>query len=244
MTRYAIFSDVHGNLEALEAFLRHSREQGAEEYLCCGDIVGYGADPAACLDRVRELCPGRVALGNHDQAVATGDATRMNPHALRAALWTFTQLSPAQREWLDGLPLRVEVEPEILLVHSSPDRPERWDYLFGLQEAQALAETLDRRSCFLGHTHVPFAFELTPEGAVIRITSRHVHLRRDSRYLINVGSVGQPRDRDPRGSYVLYDTGREVLERFRFSYDIEKAQRKIIEAGLPDFLALRLEGGY
>lgn len=244
MPRYAIFSDVHGNYEALEAFLKHSREQGAEEYLCCGDIVGYGADPVACLDRVSELCPGRVVLGNHDQAVATGDASRMNPHALRAALWTSARLSPPRREWLDVLPLRIEVEPDSLLVHASPERPERWDYLFGLQEARSIAGSLDRRTCFLGHTHVPFVFELAPEGAVIRMTSQHVHLRRDCRYLINVGSVGQPRDRDPRGGYVLYDTRREVLERFRFSYDIKSAQRKIAEAELPDFLALRLAGGY
>ena len=251
MPRYAIFSDVHGNAEALEAFCAQSRQQNIEVYLCCGDLVGYGADPGRCVDQVMQLCTPTtgnarptVVLGNHDEAVVLGDLSQMNQYAARAVLWTQAQLSKEQRARLAALPLTFEIDQELLLVHGSPQAPEKWNYIFDSFDMRQAFRSGSHRLCFVGHTHTPFTAELRPDGKLAVLPERHISLRPQARYLINVGSVGQPRDRDPRGCAVIYDSDAQTLERFRFPYALEQAQQKIIDAGLPAILAERLALGF
>lgn len=250
MSRYAIFSDVHGNYEALEAFIEHSARQGVEYFLCCGDIVGYGADPAACLEKVLHLCqiPGRVepaiTLGNHDEAVVLREIHRLNPYASRVIHWTRKQLSSQQIAALGAFPLTWELDNEILLVHSSPNGPAEWDYIFDLVDVHLALEHFTHALCCVGHTHVPIFIECRSGKDPVVLHGDQYGMHPDSRYLVNVGSIGQPRDSDPRGCYLLYDSEHQTLQRHRFSYNVRKAQEKILRAGLPPILAQRLEIGF
>jgi len=255
MPRYAIFSDVHGNGDALEAFIDHSRGQKAEVYLCLGDVVGYGAEPCFCLEKVRELCasgaaPGSdsvILLGNHDEAAASGEVLEMNRHAASALLWTRNQLSEEELEELASMPLTFELGDDLLLVHSSPCRPGDWNYVFNLRDMEVAFEHFSQKLCCIGHTHVPFVAQSIDGQLPVLLHEEKVKMNTavaESAYLVNVGSVGQPRDRDPRGCYVIYDSDQGILERYRFEYDISSAQRKIRQAGLPDLLADRLALGF
>ena len=250
MPRYAIFSDIHGNAEALDALVAHSEKEGVNAYLCCGDIVGYGADPAWCLETVQRLCPASlpggpaIILGNHDEAVAAEEVSSFNPYAARAALWSREQLNDKQLELLIGLPLKYELAGEILLVHSAPYRPSTWPYVFDLADIQLAFDHFTQRICCVGHTHVPVFVEALSDWDPVILNTDWVHLDPGARYLVNVGSVGQPRDGDPRGCYVIYDTEENILQRFRFEYDIGRAQEKIRQAGLPPILAARLKIGF
>ncbi len=250
MPRYVIFSDVHGNAEALEAFVAQTQRQGASVYLCCGDLVGYGADPRRCLQEVKRLCAselfpeGAIILGNHDEAVSTGDVFDMNARAAEAALWTRKQLSQTQLAYLGALPLTFAIGEELLLVHSAPSSPGAWNYIFDLADIQRAADHFTQALCCVGHSHIPFFAELRPSRDPVILRGDQVAMRPEARYLINVGSVGQPRDNDPRGCYVLYDSDERTLQRFRFEYDVRQAQEKILRAGLPPLLAQRLAIGF
>jgi diadenosine tetraphosphatase ApaH/serine/threonine PP2A family protein phosphatase len=250
MARYAIFSDIHGNREALDTFLEDSQQHRADRYLCCGDIVGYGADPAYCLEKVRALCRSeqketpQITRGNHDDAVATLTLKEMNSHAREAALWSHRQLSETQLDFLENLPLSLEIEDKILLVHSSPAAPHRWHYILSLDEMQMAFRHFSLPVCCVGHTHVPFIAQVLEDDDPVMLHEEHIVLRPDARYLINVGSIGQPRDNDPRGCYLIYDTEENFVDRIRFDYDIAAAQKKIRQAGLPSILAERLSVGF
>lgn len=250
MPRLAIFSDVHGNAEALEAFAAQAQKQGVDACLCCGDLVGYGADPRHCVERVRELCSSAllsgpaVILGNHDEAVALGQFSRMNARAAEAALWTRRQLDEPQLAYLAALPLSFSLSEELLLAHGSPDAPGAWSYLLDLADIRRAADHFTHALCCVGHSHVPFFAELEPGGEPVILRRDFVRMRAGARYLVNVGSVGQPRDGDPRGCYVLYDSTAKTLERFRFEYPVGQAQEKILRAGLPPILAQRLAIGF
>lgn len=250
MPRFAIFSDVHGNAEALEAFLARTQSQKVDAYLCCGDLVGYGADPQRCLEEVKALCGSpllsepAVVLGNHDEAVATGDVSRMNARAAEAVLWTRRQLSEAQLDYLGALPLTFTQGEDLLLVHGTPSSPGAWNYVLDLADIGLAADHFSQALCCIGHSHVPFFAELRAGGEPVVLRRERVSMRRDARYLVNVGSIGQPRDGDPRGCYVLYDSDENTLERFRFEYPVEQAQEKILRAGLPSILAQRLAVGF
>jgi diadenosine tetraphosphatase ApaH/serine/threonine PP2A family protein phosphatase len=231
--RLAIISDIHANLEALESVLADIARMQADNLVCLGDIVGYGADPASCLAIVREhadLC----VLGNHDAAVfSVAERAFFNPTARKAVHWTAAQLSDDDIAYLRGLPFRASVE-DLLFVHSAPRAPEQWEYVFSGMEARMYGRYFHERICFVGHSHVP---GLYPIDAGVR-TYAH-----DQRFLINVGSVGQPRDGDWRGSYGLLDTVAGTYENRRVEYDVESAARKIRERGLPPRLAERLRLG-
>lgn len=237
----AILSDIHGNLDALEAVLAVVDERHPSRLLCLGDVVGYGGNPNECVETIRRRCAVTL-MGNHDAAATGGpEAARFNVHARTAALWTAKVLTPENRDWLRGLPLTHSFE-SFLCVHASPASPRSWEYVFDRYDADPQFPYFTEPLCLLGHTHQPAAYELRESGCV-PVTTPRLRLSPERRYIVNVGSVGQPRDRDPRASVVLYHEGANEIEFLRVSYDIEAAQKKILDAELPPFLAARLATG-
>jgi len=238
--RFAIFSDVHANLEALEAVLADARARKCTRFVCLGDVVGYNANPRECLERVRELdCP--AVKGNHDEA-----ASRLSPPgdfneiAERAISWTRDHLTDQDKEWLRGLPLQTRVQ-DFTTVHATLDTPEQWGYVFNNLDAAASFTYQRTNVCFFGHTHVPMVF--VRDESVRRERVEHVRIEPAKKYFINMGSVGQPRDGNWRAAYCIYDTENNLVQQFRVKYDLAAVQKKIAEAGLPRLLAERLAIG-
>ncbi len=241
----AIFTDIHGNREAFEACLAHARQKDAREYVFLGDYVGYGADPGFVVDTVQDLVArGAVALrGNHDSAVA-GTAESMNSTAARAIAWTRTQLRDAQIEFLRQRPL-THLEADRLCVHASAAEPHEWDYITDEEAALRSFAATQARVTLCGHTHVPLLFRLSANGRLAAFepdAGAPIPCHED-RTLAVIGSVGQPRDHDPRACYAIYDDGPGTLTYWRVPYDIDAAARKIRAAGLPAMLAARLAFG-
>jgi len=238
--RFAIFGDIHANLHALEAVLADAKEQGCTHHVCMGDIVGYNAFPKQCLDIVREMdCP--VVKGNHDeQASMLGDQDGFNPLAEEAMNWTRDQLTNTDKEWLRTLRLQRQVR-DFTIVHATLDTPHKWGYIFNQLDAAASFNYQTTALCFVGHTHTPKAY--VRDGSVRTLPLDVLPLQLGKRYLVNVGSVGQPRDGDHRASYVIYDTAKNELTLRRLDYNLEAAQKAILQAGLPAKLAERLAVG-
>ncbi len=241
--RYVIFSDIHSNLEALEAVLEAFSKERVDKYLCLGDIVGYGADPNECARRVKALAPFVVA-GNHDWACMdkTNIIDYFNDAAKTAILWTKKTLDEAGKEYLNSLEL-VKREDNIMLVHATLENPQEFGYIQTLGAAKRSLDLLDSTNvCFIGHSHAPVIF--LEDGGQIRYSFRkHIKIAPNIKYIINVGSVGQPRDGNPQSCYAVYDSDLGTVEIKRIKYNVKKAKRKIIAAGLPYFLADRLEMG-
>jgi predicted phosphodiesterase len=242
--RLAVLSDIHGNLEALEAVLDHVEGQSVDQVVCLGDIVGYGADPNLCLDRIRQVARKAVA-GNHDYAaVGLTDPSGFNRPAREAIRWTSPMLLHDHRRYLEGLPLTLTIpEVEATLVHATPSRPEDWYYLFSRVDAVEEFGAFKTLCCFVGHTHLPVVFVEGPGGDVSAGDMDRLQLEEGYRYLINVGSVGQPRDGDPRSAYIVVDWEASMCRLHRVEYDFRKTQNKILQAGLPPILAERLAHG-
>ena len=238
--RYAIFGDIHANLEAFQTVLEDARTQGATDFVCLGDMVGYNADPIACLELVRDLqCP--VVKGNHDeQASENTELTYFNPLAARAIQWTRDQLSPAHKDWLRALKFSRLVR-NFTIVHATLDSPSSWGYIISDLDASASFSYQHTQLCFYGHTHVPRAF--VRDIRVNELPPDLLTIEPGKKYFINAGSVGQPRDEDWRASYVLYSPAQQTVEWRRLEYNISTAQAKIIAAGLPERLATRLSEG-
>jgi diadenosine tetraphosphatase ApaH/serine/threonine PP2A family protein phosphatase len=239
--KVAVLSDVHANLEALEAVLADARANGAEAFWCLGDIVGYGADPDAVVESLRAISSATVA-GNHDWAACGLTSTRQfNRHAAAAADWTARTMKPANLDWLKTLPLVERVDGS-LLVHATPSEPAAWHYCMMVEDALDEMDSYPEELCLIGHSHVPGAFERHDDE--IRYTrAEELVLRPGRQYLVNVGSVGQPRDGDSRAAYALFDTVERRLRHVRVAYPIAAAQEKIVAAGLPQWLATRLADG-
>ena len=237
---YCVFGDIHGNLEALEAVLADAEKQGAERYLCVGDMVGYGADPGPCLERVRALTT-QIVAGNHDCAVVgRADIEYFNHFAKEAVLWTRTRLSPGQQAFLAGLPLMLQLN-DLTVVHATVHEPQYFGYIESAVVARLSFEALETSIGFVGHSHVPVTFFYEQAADEIWYSQDlEVPLGEFSRAIVNVGSVGQPRDDNPLSAYALYDSDQKLITIRRVPYDIETAKRKIIEAGLPEVLAARL----
>ena len=250
--RIAILSDIHANLEALEAVLEHLETVHVDECICLGDIVGYGADPNGCIERIRARTD-HVVVGNHDHAaVGLTDTVYFTPHAREAARWTAGRLTPTHRLYLKRLPF-VLTRNDALCVHSTPDDPEEWRYVFTPPEIRACMEQIESRFCLIGHSHRPFICIEDPPtcseadgaggGNKLSVLYPFARMGREARALVNVGSVGQPRDRDPRAAFAVMDEEAGTVEILRVEYDIRRTQRKILRAGLPEFNAERLEYG-
>lgn len=239
--KYAIIGDIHANLEALKAVLEKCSELGVDSYLCIGDIVGYNADPSACMDILRSLPLQGVVMGNHDEQASSDDElVGFNPQAAFAIEWTRNNLSDEQRTYLRNLRLTMQIG-KITIVHATLDSPRRWGYIFDKLSAGASFSYQFSQICFCGHSHVPLAFEKF--GTIQGGKYSEIKIQPGHKYLINVGSVGQPRDGDWRSAFAVYDTDANTVNLHRIPYDIKTAQEKIIKAGLPERLAHRLERG-
>jgi diadenosine tetraphosphatase ApaH/serine/threonine PP2A family protein phosphatase len=242
--QYLVISDLHANLEALEAVLTECGP--VDRFLVLGDLVGYGADPNAVIDRVRTLPRPTVIRGNHDKVGAGLEGVEGFNYLARQAIgWTAAALTPANREWLAALPsgpMVVDALTEIC--HGTPFDEDV--YIFDDLDALRSLRSGRRPLILFGHTHVPAAFKLDdelqligpPRGAAFRLT-----VDESASYLVNCGAVGQPRDGDPRAAFGLLDSDARTLEIRRVTYDVAKAQSKIIAAGLPEVLAQRLAVG-
>lgn len=238
--RFAIFGDIHANLHALETVLADAKAQACTHYVCMGDIVGYNAFPKQCLDIIRNLeCP--AVKGNHDeQASMLGEQEGFNPLAEEAMHWTREQLGREDKDWLRSLRLQRQVR-DFTIVHATLDTPHKWGYVFNQLDAAASFSYQHTTVCFIGHTHTPKAY--VRDGSVRTVPLDVLTIQQGKKYLVNVGSVGQPRDGDWRSAYCIYDTNTNEIHLRRLEYDIEGAQRAILEAGLPRRLAERLAVG-
>jgi predicted phosphodiesterase len=240
LMRIALFGDIHANLEALEAVLTDAGDQQVDDYVCMGDIVGYNADPVACLERVRAMnCP--TVKGNHDEdASTTHSLENLNPVAATALEWTRRQLNDDQRQWLRRLRMVRQVS-DFTVVHSTLDQPANWNYVTNRFDAMSNFSYQFTRVCFHGHTHVPRIY--VKNDKVHESPAEQVAIEDHSKYFINVGSVGQPRDGDWRACYAIYDLDRKMVTLRRVEYDLATTQRKILAAGLPAMLAERIAEG-
>jgi len=238
--RFAIFSDTHSNLEALEAVLADACKRKCTHFVCLGDVVGYNANPHECVERVRELdCP--IVKGNHDeQASLLLSTSDFNELAERAIQWTRDNLTEEDKQWLRELPLQKKVR-DFTIVHATLDTPAQYGYVFNNLDAAASFTYQHTTVCFFGHTHVPMVF-IRDEG-VRRERIDHIRIEPTKKYMINMGSVGQPRDGNWHAAYCIYDIENNLVEQLRVKYDLAAAQKKIIEAGLPRLLAERLALG-
>ncbi|MAD32829.1 MAG: metallophosphatase family protein [Planctomycetes bacterium] len=244
--KIAILGDIHANLDALLTVVEVLQRENVDAWVQVGDIVGYGPEPSACIDVVREL--GCVTcLGNHDAAVLGRlDTSYFNTVARAAVHWTAPQLRPADREFLNELQLVVQRD-EFTAVHGTLHMPEKFGYVLSVVEALESFEHQQTPLCFVGHSHVPAMYlrrEESPRDIhVVPHSEAEISYRGFDRLLMNVGSVGQPRDEDPRAAYGIVDTDLQIASIRRVHYDIESVQHKIREAGLPEVLANRLALG-
>jgi len=241
--RYLIFTDIHGNLEAFLALLKFIRRRKIDYYLFLGDLVGYGASPNEIIQKIRALKPISMIRGNHDKAVSGLDSVQtFNPIAASAILWTKRRILKKNKNFLYRLkkgPLTVH--NHITICHGAPFDEDH--YIFGEFDAAEAFLHIKTQICFFGHTHFPFVYKEKDnlvEGTFLTGNSSEVKLEKDVRYLINPGSVGQPRDRNPRTAFAIYDSKARKVNFFRIEYDIKEAQRKILTASLPPPLAERL----
>jgi diadenosine tetraphosphatase ApaH/serine/threonine PP2A family protein phosphatase len=230
----------------LKAVLADAAVQGAGGILCLGDLVGYGADPVACLEQVGEQATAVVA-GNHEHGtLGLMDLSWFNQVARAAALWTRERLDDDHRRYLQRLPIQTVVE-DATLVHASPRHPEEWDYLISEEDGFEVFADFETRLCFVGHSHCPAVWSLGSSGpdhaGYLTPRRARVKLEDGRRYIVNVGSVGQPRDRDPRAAYAIWDRDERTVSIRRVDYDHRAAAQKILDAGLPRPLADRLAYG-
>jgi diadenosine tetraphosphatase ApaH/serine/threonine PP2A family protein phosphatase len=244
--RYLVLSDVHANLEALTASVDAAAGEW-DQALVLGDLVGYGADPNAVIDRIRQLPVAAIVRGNHDKVAAGLASVDSFNHVARQAIeWTTTVLTPANLQWLASMPQGpVAIDALTEICHGAP-----WDedaYLFDERDVEQQARSSQNRPlCLFGHTHVPSIFRIEPTvEAMLPVRGERCRIPIDpnARYLVNCGAVGQPRDSDPRAAFGLLDTSTRLLTIVRTPYDVATAQTKIMDAGLPPVLAQRLALG-
>ena len=238
--KYAIIADIHSNLEALRVVLQDAKNQQCTHYVCLGDVVGYNANPKECLDIIRDMGMPCVK-GNHDEYCSSEtNLEGFNPHAAEAIQWTRQQLTEEDRQWLKELKY-IRLVASFQIVHATLDGPQRWGYVFDRLAAAASFTYQNTAVCFFGHTHVPVAF--IRDSVVRGGTYSKFKIEAGRKYFVNVGSVGQPRDGNPKAAYVIYDMDEGSVELRRLDYDIAAAQAKIMAAGLPPRLAERLALG-
>jgi predicted phosphodiesterase len=238
--RFAIFGDIHANLEALQAVLADAEASECTHYICLGDVVGYNANPHECVELVRKLeCP--VVKGNHDEQASTDSSLEnFNSLAEEALTWTRAHLTEGDKQWLRDLRLIRQVR-DFTIVHATLDTPHKWGYVFNQLDAAASFNYQHTNVCFYGHTHAPRAY--IRDSGLKSMPLDKLRVEPGKKYFINVGSVGQPRDGDWHAAYCVYDSEKHLVELRRIEYDIYTAQDKIVDAGLPQRLADRLALG-
>ena len=237
--RYGIFSDIHSNLEALDAVIEAYREEKIDKYLCVGDVVGYASSPKECIEKIRMLAM-ITAAGNHDWASVNLISTDyFNPLAKEAVFWTQRNLDEEGRYFLEHLMLVYKNE-DLTMVHGTLDEPGDFNYMTDGYIVSRTFELLETNICFVGHTHVPGVFIKSKDSRIRYQENSNINIKEDSKYIINVGSVGQPRDGNPKAAYCIYDSDKKNVQIKRISYDIQVTGKKIIAEGLPRFLGERL----
>jgi predicted phosphodiesterase len=238
--KFALIADIHANLEAFQVVLADIKEQKCTHYACVGDVVGYGPNPKECLKIVRDMGMPCVK-GNHDEYCSMDEQLDgFNAHAAEAVTWTRKQLNEEERQWLKDLKY-FRMVTSFSMVHATLDGPQRWGYVFDKLAAAASFTYQNTAVCFFGHTHVPVAF--IRDSMVRGGTYSKFKVDPAKKYFVNVGSVGQPRDNNPKAAYVVYDVDEGTIELRRLDYDIAAVQKKILDAGLPARLAERLAYG-
>lgn len=240
--RIGIFSDVHANLAALETVVEELQKHSIDTYICLGDVVGYGASPNECCDIVRDLT-SVVIMGNHDAAVSGRmDYSFYYDQAKQALDWTNEVCREDNIEWLRELPyLSPQKDIDVLYSHGSPINPEEFNYIFNMEQAREAYQYRDelQQVTFIGHSHLCRVFAFSNDG-VVQMVPGHIDLEPDKQYIISVGSVGQPRDYDPRAAYAVFDTESRSFEQYRVEYDINLSAKRVYEARLPDAFGKRL----
>jgi diadenosine tetraphosphatase ApaH/serine/threonine PP2A family protein phosphatase len=235
--RYAVLSDIHANAEAFGTVLADIQKRKIDKTVCLGDLVGYCASPKMCLKMANKL--NVILMGNHDYAILNADlADKFTFHARIAVEWTRKQLAAAETGMISRLPFIFQ-EQDATFVHATPMDPRSWVYIMYLDDAMDAFGFFNTPLCFIGHSHYPIVF--SDRGTIIK--EETFVIEKGVRYLVNVGSVGQPRDADPRACYVIYDQGARTIEYVRLAYDIRAAQRRMEKAGFPSFLIKRLNEG-
>ncbi len=240
--KFLVFSDIHGNLEAIEEVLGRIDVVGPDMVVCLGDVVGYGADPGKCVELVRKHAD-IIISGNHDMA-ATGRIRTdgFNPSAREAIKWTAATLEPDHISALrTSVPMRRY--EDCLFTHATPISPLDWEYVYTVAQAREIFLNFSEKFIFIGHTHIPAIIRYTREQRAVSVGKTLVEVEPECRYLINTGSVGQPRDGSNGACYTILDTSRGIIDQRRINYDFSKAQDKILKAGLPEILAARLANG-
>jgi diadenosine tetraphosphatase ApaH/serine/threonine PP2A family protein phosphatase len=238
--RYLLISDIHGNLEALQATLEAAERLEPYQLMCLGDVVGYGADPEDCIDTIGDRA-NLILAGNHDLAVADMiPFDDFNPIARQAIEWTQSILPPEDKELLSNLPLQY-VDGDYCFTHASPIEPMQFGYVRTLEDVAEVFNHIGQKFCFVGHTHLPVMVRMSKgSGKMEVVRDNKVFVEDKYRYFINVGSLGQPRDNNPDACMVLLDEDEESMEFLRVPYDITASQEKILSEGLPSYLAERL----
>jgi predicted phosphodiesterase len=242
--KLALISDIHANNDALEAVLADIETQGVNEIFCLGDVVGYGANPNECIDLVKKAST-LTLLGNHDAAsVGLLSTQHFNIHAKIAIEWTMGNLTDASHAFIKALPLK-EAKLSHTFVHATPYEPNMWYYITSLEEAAFNFQFFETSFCFVGHTHIPIIIVLEEEKEVYVHQGETLNFGQleNVRFLINVGSVGQPRDRNPDSCYGILDSDAKTFTYRRVRYDVKKAQAKMKKIKMPEFLIARLEEG-
>lgn len=237
---YGIIADIHANLEALTVAVNALQERNVEKFICSGDIVGYGANPEECIDLLRSL-DAKIVAGNHDwAAIYKVNINFFNAYARDSAIWTSENISKKSKDFLEGLPLKISVD-NFEVTHGTFDNAEEFNYIQSLDDADLSFSALQAKLGFLSHSHIAMAFfKANPTYYTLE---NKIQLKGDIPTIINTGSVGQPRDENPRSSCAVYDTESGSVEILRLEYDIAKTADKIIKAGLPEINALRLFEG-
>ena len=238
MSKLALFSDIHGNLEALTSIIEDARNQGVTNFACLGDLVGYGPDPGGCVAKVQEI--GCVCVkGNHDEDASNDrDLWNLSEVARESLTWTRERLSESQKQWLRELPYQKRLGRH-MLVHATLDDPSSWQYIHNKFDAQIALSDQKQSLCFFGHTHVPVAY--SSDGSLVKtIKKSKINLASDLKYLVNVGSVGQPRDGNPKACYVIFDSTKKTIQYQRVDYNIERVVEELSQAGLSENLSDRL----
>lgn len=244
--RYLIFTDIHGNLEAFKKVLFFSRKKKIDHYLFLGDLVGYGASPNECIQKIRTITPISMVRGNHDKAVCAGDTVKaFNPIAAAAIVWTQQNLRKKNLNFLCELKRGPQIiNDDITICHGTPFDEDA--YIFGEFDAAEAFLHVKTQICFFGHTHFPYIYSEKNglvQGIYITEKVKEFKLEQNTRYLINPGSVGQPRDRNNKAACTVYDSDKKNIKFIRLDYDIQSAQKKILDQNLPSALAERLSLG-
>lgn len=240
--KLGFFSDVHANLEALEACILDFRAENLDKLFFIGDAVGYGPSPDKCVELINEIAEVKL-MGNHDYAaLGLMETDYFNQYAAESMGWTKNYISEKTIEIMSDFELKYVID-DTLLIHSSPREPESWHYILDMEDAEENFDFFTQKICLVGHTHRPYIVSKSESGDAILSKETEEIIKDEYRYLINIGSVGQPRDGDPRSCYLIYDTEKKLARLKRVSYDVKGTQKTMAEVGLPEYLIDRLAVG-